>query len=54
MPGSIVAGYVLGLTGYAATAAAFAINMVASAIIAKAFAPKSFGTNDATDRKSVV
>jgi hypothetical protein len=48
MPGSIVAGYVLGLTGYAATAAAFAINMVASAIIAKAFAPKSFGTNDAT------
>lgn len=39
MPGSIIAGYVLGLTGYAATITAFAINMVASAVIARVFAP---------------
>lgn len=48
MPGSIIAGYVLGLTGYAATVTAFAINMVASSIVSKAFAPKGFGSNDAT------
>ncbi len=50
MPGSIIAVQVLGFAAgtFAATAAAFAINMIASAIISKAFAPKSFGTNDAT------
>lgn len=50
MPGSIIAVQVLGMTAgsVAAMATAFAINMVASAIISKAFAPKSFGTNDAT------
>jgi hypothetical protein len=52
MPGSIIVAYLTN-TAVAAftigmTAAAFAINMVASAIISKAFAPKSFGTNDAT------
>jgi hypothetical protein len=50
MPGSIIAVQVLGLAAgsFAAMATAFAINMVASAIISKAFAPKGFGTNDAT------
>ncbi len=50
MPGSIIAVQVLGMVAgsYAAMATAFAINMIASAIISKAFAPKSFGTNDAT------
>ena len=50
MPGSIIAVQVLGMAAgsAAAMATAFAINMVASAIISKAFAPKSFGTNDAT------
>ena len=42
MPGSIiVAAFLPSLTGYAATAAAFAINMVASTIIAKSFSPSS-------------
>lgn len=39
MPGSIIAAQVFGLVGTAATIAAFAINIVASAIISKAFAP---------------
>jgi len=42
MPGSIiVAAFLPGLTGFAATAAAFAINMVISAVIAKQFTPSS-------------
>jgi hypothetical protein len=40
MPGSIIVSY-LGMTGFAATATAFAINMVASAILAKQFTPAS-------------
>mgnify|MGYP000390808595 CR=1 FL=1 len=39
MPGSIIAAQVFGLVGTAATIAAFAINIVASSIISKAFAP---------------
>lgn len=38
MPGSIIVSY-LGMTGITATITAFAINLVASAVIAKAFAP---------------
>ena len=38
MPGSIIVAY-LGMTGVTATITAFAINMVASAVIAKSFAP---------------
>jgi hypothetical protein len=42
MPGSIiVATFLPSLTGFAASAAAFAINMVASSIIAKSFSPAS-------------
>jgi hypothetical protein len=44
MPGSLIAGSVFGLVvadGFAYYATAFAINMVASSIIAKAFAPDS-------------
>lgn len=41
MPGSIIVAAFTTLTGYAATAAAFAINMVASSIISKAFSPSS-------------
>jgi hypothetical protein len=52
MPGSIIAAYLVNAgviaAGFAATAVAFAVNMVASSIISKAFAPKGFGTNDAT------
>ncbi len=40
MPGSIVAAY-FQLSGFAATATAFAVNMVASSIIAKSFSPAS-------------
>jgi hypothetical protein len=52
MPGSIIVSYFTGVAAakftFAMTAAAFAVNMVASSIISKAFAPKGFGTNDAT------
>jgi len=52
MPGSIIAAYLVNAgviaAGFAATAVAFAVNMVASSIISKAFAPKGFGNNDAT------
>lgn len=48
MPGSIIVSYLTGTAvagfTFAMTAAAFAINMVASSIIAKAFAPKGFGS----------
>ena len=45
MPGSIIATAVFGLTAgtFAAAATAFAINMVASTIIARAFGPKGLG-----------
>jgi hypothetical protein len=39
MPGSIIAGQVLGLIGAQAAMTAFAINLIASTIISKAFAP---------------
>ena len=50
MPGSIIAASVFGLTAgtFAYAATAFAINMVASAIISKAFAPKGYGNTDQT------
>ncbi len=52
MPGSIIVSYLTGTAvsafTFAMTATAFAINMVASSIISKAFSPKGFGTNDAT------
>lgn len=54
MPGTIIAASVFGMVtaaGVLTTAGmvtAFAINMVASAIISKAFSPKGFGNNDAT------
>ncbi len=42
MPGSIiVSAFLPSLTGFAASAAAFAINMLASSIIAKSFSPSS-------------
>lgn len=51
MPGSIVATYFLGAaaagTG-AFMAIGFAVNMIVSAVISKAFAPKSYNTNDET------
>jgi hypothetical protein len=45
MPGSIIAVQVFGLTAgsFAAAATAFAINMIASSIIARAFGPKGAG-----------
>ena len=49
MPGSIIVSYLTGVAAsgftFAMTATAFAINMVASSIIAKAFAPKGFGNS---------
>jgi hypothetical protein len=52
MPGSIIVSYLMSTAvasfTFAMTAAAFAINMVASAIISKAFAPKPYGNNDQT------
>ena len=47
MPGSIIAVQVFGLAAgtFAAAAVGFAINMIASAIISKAFAPKGFGSS---------
>lgn len=50
MPGSIIAASVFGLTAgtFAFAATAFAINMVASSIISKAFAPKGYGSTDET------
>jgi hypothetical protein len=47
MPGSIIVSY-LGMTGITATITAFAINMVASAVIAKAFAPDVSDNNIGT------
>lgn len=49
MPGSIIAAQVFGLTvgTFAFAATAFAINMVASSIISKAFGPDAPNTNDA-------
>ena len=53
MPGSIIVAYLLpGLTGWAATAAAFAINMVATSIIAKSYAPHSNQNNTLGDAKN--
>jgi len=52
MPGSIIAVQVLGLTGAAATIAGFAINMVVSSIIAKAFSPDSNQNNTQQDRQN--
>ena len=52
MPGTIVASYFLGAAAagtFAYVATAFAINIVASAIIAKAFAPKPPNFNDNQD-----
>lgn len=45
MPGSIIAVQVFGLVAgsFAAAATAFAINMIASSIIARAFGPKGYG-----------
>ena len=50
MPGSIIAAEVFGLVAgtFAYAATAFAVNMVASAIISKAFGPKPPDTTDAT------
>jgi uncharacterized protein YkvS len=50
MPGTIIAASVFGLTAgtFAYAATAFAINMVASAIVSKAFAPKGYGNTDQT------
>jgi len=51
MPGSIiVATFLPSLTGFAATAAAFAVNMVVSAIIAKQFTPSSNQNNTNGDQ----
>lgn len=51
MPGSIIAAYFVEAgviaAGAAATATAFAINVVASAVIAKAFGPQGVNVNDA-------
>jgi hypothetical protein len=49
MPGSIIAAQVFGMTvgTFAFAATAFAINMVASSIISKAFGPDAPNTNDA-------
>ena len=49
MPGSIIAAQVFGMTvgTFAFAATAFAINMVASSIISKAFGPDGPATNDA-------
>jgi hypothetical protein len=47
MPGSIIVSY-LGMTGITATITAFAINMVASAVIAKAFTPDVSDNNIGT------
>jgi hypothetical protein len=52
MPGSIIAAQVLGLTGFAATVAGFAINMIASSIIAKSFAPDSNQNNTQQDAQN--
>jgi hypothetical protein len=53
MPGSIiVATFLPGLTGFAATAAAFAINMVVSTIIAKSFSPSSNNNNTLGDQSN--
>ena len=52
MPGTIVASYLLGAAAagtFAYVATAFAINIIASAIIAKAFAPKPPNYNDNQD-----
>lgn len=50
MPGSIIAAQVFGMVAgtFAYAATAFAINMVASAIISKAFGAQSPNTNDST------
>jgi hypothetical protein len=52
MPGSIIVSYLMSTAvasfTFAMTAAAFAINMVASAIISKAFAPNPYNPNDQT------
>jgi hypothetical protein len=50
MPGSIIAAQVFGMVAgtFAYAATAFAINMVASAIISKAFGAKSPNSNDST------
>jgi len=52
MPGSLIAEAILGLTGVAATVAGFAINMIASAIIAKSFAPDSNQNNTQQDSQN--
>ncbi len=53
MPGSIiVATFLPSLTGFAATAAAFAVNMVVSAIIAKQFTPSSNQNNTNGDQEN--
>jgi hypothetical protein len=50
MPGSIIATQVLGLTGFAATVAGFAINMVVSSIISKSSSPDSNQNNTQQDK----
>lgn len=52
MPGSIIAQYVFSLTGIAATATAFAINMVAASIISKSVGASNALTNDNQDNKN--
>jgi len=52
MPGSIIAASVFGLTGITATIAAFAINMIASSILAKAFSPSSNQNNTLGDQQN--
>ena len=51
MPGSIIVA-ALELTGFVATATAFAINIVASAIISKVFSPNSNQNNTLGDSKN--
>jgi len=53
MPGSIIVASVFPtLTGFAATAAAFAVNMVISTIIAKSFSPASNQNNTLGDQQN--
>lgn len=53
MPGSlIVSAFFPALTGWVATAVGFAINMVASSILAKSFAPSSNQNNTGGDQKN--
>ena len=51
MPGSIIAAY-FGLTEITASIVAFAINMVASSILSKAFAPDSNQNNTLGDQRN--